>query len=94
MVQPKDLGALEAIDAQSWRFCAPHQEGPPRDLFVEPPEGWWLKVAPAAGESGLDCFTLTVGDKPKDAVLPVALRLTLTGGAGAVETTAETPVSK
>jgi DsbC/DsbD-like thiol-disulfide interchange protein len=93
-VEPKDFGALEAIDAQSWRLCAPHEEGPARDLFVEPLEGWWMKVAPAAGESGLDCFKLTLGDKPKDAALPIALRLTLTGGAGAVETTAETPVSK
>ena len=36
----------------SWRLCAPHEEGPPRDLFVEPPEGWWLKVAPDASEQG------------------------------------------
>ena len=45
-VQPKDFGALEAIGADSWRLCSAQQEGPPRDLFVEPPEGWWLKVAP------------------------------------------------
>jgi DsbC/DsbD-like thiol-disulfide interchange protein len=89
-VQAKDFGALEALGAQSWRLCAPSQAGPPRDLFVEPPEGWWLKVAPVSGASGQDCFTLTLGDKPKDAALPVALRLTLTGGAGAVETTMET----
>ena len=86
-VQPKDFGALEALSASSWRLCAPHQPGPPRDLFVEAPEGWWMKVAPAPPHEGQDCFTLTVGDKPKDAALPVALRLTLTGGAGAVETT-------
>ena len=90
-VQPKELGALEGAGADSWRLCAPQQAGAPRDLFVEPPEGWWLKVAPAAGASGQDCFTLTLGDKPKDAALPVTLRLTLTGGAGAVETTMETP---
>jgi DsbC/DsbD-like thiol-disulfide interchange protein len=93
-VQPKDFGALEATGADSWRLCAPHVEGPPRDLFVEPPEGWWLKVAPASGASGQDCFKLTLGDKPKDAALPIALRLTLTGGAGAVQTTAATPASK
>jgi DsbC/DsbD-like thiol-disulfide interchange protein len=93
-VQPKDFGALEAVGADSWRFCAPHEEGPPRDLFVEPPEGWWLKVAPDASEKGEDCFKLTLGDKPKDAALPVALRLTLTGGAGAVETTVGTPLSR
>jgi DsbC/DsbD-like thiol-disulfide interchange protein len=92
-VAAKEFGALEAVAADSWRLCAPHAEGAPRDLFVEPPEGWWLKVAPASGASGQDCFTLTVGDKPKDAALPVALRLTLTGGAGAVETTVEALLS-
>ena len=91
-VQPKEFGLLEAVGGESWRLCAAHEEGPPRDLFVEPPEGWWLKVAPAPGAaSGQDCFKLTLGDKPKDAALPVALRLTLTGGAGAVETKIETP---
>lgn len=86
-VQPKDFGALEALGADSWRLCAPREDGPPRDLFVEAPEGWWLKVAPARTDGGRDCFSLTVGDKPRDAALPVTLRLTLTGGAGAVETT-------
>jgi DsbC/DsbD-like thiol-disulfide interchange protein len=88
-VAPKEFGALEVIGAESWRLCAPHQGGPPRDLFVEPPEGWWFNVAPATGPSGQDCFKLTLGDKPKDAALPIAMRLTLTGGAGPVETTVE-----
>ena len=88
-VAPKDFGALEALGPDSWRLCAARENGPPRDLFVEAPEGWWLKVAPAHADGGGDCFTLTIGDKPKDAVLPVALRLTLTGGAGALETTIE-----
>src|SRR5271170_1597803 len=86
-VAPKDFGALEALDAESWRLCSAHMDGPPRDLFVEAPEGWWLKTAPAQADAGRDCFTLTIGDKPKDAALPIALRLTLTGGAGAMETT-------
>jgi DsbC/DsbD-like thiol-disulfide interchange protein len=87
-VAPKDLGALEALGADSWRLCAAHEDGPPRDLFVEAPEGWWVKTtaAPAQADGGRDCFTLTIGDKPKDAAFPIALRLTLTGGAGAVET--------
>ena len=88
-VKPKDFGALEALSADSWRLCSAHEEGPPRDLFVEAPEGWWLKTAPTEANEGRDCFTLTIGDKPKDADLPVTLRLTLTGGAGAVETTIE-----
>jgi DsbC/DsbD-like thiol-disulfide interchange protein len=86
-VPPKDFGALEALGADSWRLCAAHEDGPPRDLFVEAPEGWWMKVAPADADGGRDCFTLTIGGKPKDAALPVGLRLTLTGGAGALETT-------
>jgi DsbC/DsbD-like thiol-disulfide interchange protein len=86
-VPPKDFGALEALGADSWRLCAAHEDGPPRDLFVEAPEGWWMKVTPAHADGGRDCFALTIGDKPKDAALPVALRLTLTGGAGALETT-------
>ena len=86
-VAPKDFGALEALEADSWRLCSAHEDGPPRDLFVEAPEGWWLKTAPAHADGDRDCFTLTIGDKPKDAAFPVALRLTLTGGAGAMETT-------
>ena len=86
-IPPKDFGALEALDADSWRLCSAHEDGPPRDLFVEAPEGWWLKTTPAHADGGRDCFTLTIGDKPKGAALPVALRLTLTGGAGPVETT-------
>ena len=80
---------LEALGADSWRVCALHEDGPARDLFVEAPSGWWLKVAPAQVDEKHDCFTLTIGDKPKDAAFPIALRLTLTGGAGAVETTIE-----
>ena len=86
-VAAKDFGALEALGADSWRLCSAHEDGPPRDLFVEAPEGWWLKTAPAHADGGHDCFTLTIGDKPQDGALPVALRLTLTGGAGATETT-------
>jgi DsbC/DsbD-like thiol-disulfide interchange protein len=86
-VAAKDFGALQALGADSWRLCSAHEDGPPRDLFVEAPEGWWLKTAPAHADNGHDCFTLTIGDKPKDGALPVALRLTLTGGAGATETT-------
>lgn len=84
-VEPKMLGDLTAEEG-GWRLCAPAEAGPARDLFVEPPAGWWVSVSPAPGEAGRDCFRLTVHDKPKDAALPAALRLTLTGGAGPVET--------
>jgi DsbC/DsbD-like thiol-disulfide interchange protein len=93
-VPPKDFGLLETVGADSWRLCAARDKGPARDLFVEPPEGWWFKVAPVPGPGGQDCFTLTLGDKPKDAALPVTLRLTLTGGAGAMETKIATPELK
>ena len=86
-VQPQEFGVLEPLGLDSWRLCSAHEDGVPRDLFVEAPTGWWLKVAPTSADKGRDCFTLTVGDKPKDALLPIALRLTLTGGAGPVETT-------
>ena len=88
-VAPKDFGALEALSADSWLLCSPHEDGPSRDLFVEAPEGWWLKTTSPQVDQGRDCFTLTIGDKPKDAAFPVALRLTLTGGAGAMETTVQ-----
>jgi DsbC/DsbD-like thiol-disulfide interchange protein len=90
-VPPKDFGELSPTGGESWRLCAPHQAGPPRDLFVEPPEGWWLTAAPTGDEPGRDCFTIALRDKPKDAALPVEMRLTLTGGAGPVETILETP---
>jgi len=90
-VPPNDFGELTPTGGESWRLCAPHEEGAPRDLFVEPPEGWWLTAAPTGDEPGRDCFAIALRDKPKDAALPVELRLTLTGGAGPVETTLEAP---
>ncbi len=90
-VAPKDFGEFSPTGGESWRLCPPHEAGPPRDLFVEPPEGWWLTAAPTGAEAGRDCFTIALRDKPKDAALPVVLRLTLTGGAGPVETTVEAP---
>ena len=61
-------------------------EGYPNALSVAP-EGWWIKTAPETADGARDCFALTIGDKPKDATFPVALRITLTGVAGAIETT-------
>ena len=88
-----DFGKLAADGPDGWRLCAPAQTGGPRDLFVEPPSGWWVTAAPAPGETGRVCFRLTLRDKPKDAAFPVALRLTLTGGSGPVEITMETPAA-
>ena len=64
------------------------EAGPARDLFVEPPAGWWVAVTPGAPDPARDCFAMTVREKPADAALPVSLRLTMTGGNGPVETTA------
>lgn len=52
-------------------------------LFPEGPDNWFLSVShPADG----DRFTVTVEEKPKDASGPVAVRLTLVAGDGAIET--------
>ena len=88
-VARKEFGEFSTTGGESWRLCAAHEQGAPRDLFVEPPEGWWLTATPTGDEPGRDCFTIALRDKPKDAALPVALRLTLTGGTGPVETTVE-----
>jgi|SRR5271166_388616 len=92
VVALKDFGVLALDGADGWRLCAAMQAGPARDLFVEPPEGWWVTAASAPGDGAHDCFRVTLRDKPKDAALPVTLRLTMTGGAGPVETTVQTPV--
>jgi DsbC/DsbD-like thiol-disulfide interchange protein len=91
VVEPKAFGDLNSDGADGWRLCAPAEAGPARDLFVEPPEGWWVSAAPAPTEAGHDCFRLTLRQAPKDAAPPVPLRLTMTGGAGPVETTVEAP---
>jgi DsbC/DsbD-like thiol-disulfide interchange protein len=90
-IPPMGFGDLVSDGADGWRLCAPAEAGGPRDLFVEPPEGWWFSVAAAPAEASRDCFRLTLRQAPKDAVPPVQLRLTMTGGEGPVETTVEAP---
>ena len=89
LVAPEDFGDLAAEGARGWRLCAAHEEGSPRDLFVEAPEGWQVAAKRAPQDASHDCFQLTLLEKPKDASLPVALRLTMTGGRGPIETTIE-----
>ncbi|HXZ15180.1 MAG TPA: protein-disulfide reductase DsbD domain-containing protein [Roseiarcus sp.] len=84
---PAALDPLVRDGDDRWRLCVAKEAGPTRDLFVEPPAGWWMTVAPAEGETDRDCFRVTLRDKPKDAALPAPLRLTLTGGKGPIETT-------
>jgi DsbC/DsbD-like thiol-disulfide interchange protein len=89
-ISPKDFGELKSDGASGWRLCAPREAGPERDLFVDPPEGWWITVAHTKSEPGQECFRLTLRDKPREAAFPVALRLT-TGGPSPAETTIEAP---
>jgi DsbC/DsbD-like thiol-disulfide interchange protein len=93
-VPASDFGDLSPEGLDSWRLCAPHQEGKPRDLFVEAPERWWVSAKPSPGGPGRDCFKLSLIEKPSDAAFPVALRLTMTGGKRPLETTIEATQSK
>jgi DsbC/DsbD-like thiol-disulfide interchange protein len=85
----KDAAALgaevTALDARNWTLCLPASAGVARDLFVEPPEGWWIE-AKAAPIPGQNCFALALRQTPADAAFPVSVRATITGGASAVET--------
>jgi DsbC/DsbD-like thiol-disulfide interchange protein len=79
---------LIATSESAWRLCLAPQAGPKRDLFIEPPEAWWFDIKPdASGTAGTDCFSLNLMQKPPDSALPVAARLTITGGQGPIETT-------
>jgi DsbC/DsbD-like thiol-disulfide interchange protein len=93
-ILPEEFGDLSPDGADGWRLCARREAGKKRDLFVESPEGWRIAAAPAAGDPSRDCFSLTLLEKPKDADLPVSLRLTMTGGEGPVETTMEAGLPK
>lgn len=78
-------GALEATGADAWRLCVRAEPGPPRDLFVEAPEGWWFATKPGADSDARACFALELQQKPDGAAPPVTVRATLTGGSGARE---------
>ena len=77
---------LTALQGRNWRLCLPAEPGTQRDLFVEPPEGWWLTAKPEAADAGRDCFALALKQAPADAKFPAEVRATITGGEGAVET--------
>ena len=74
-------GALEATGADAWRLCVKAEPGPPRDLFIEAPEGWWFESKIANDVDGRACFALNLQQKPDGAAPPVTVRATLTGGA-------------
>jgi len=58
-------------------------EGAKPSLFAEGPENWYLSTSLP---DDANRFTVTVEEKPKDAVGPVSLRLTLVAGGKSVET--------
>jgi DsbC/DsbD-like thiol-disulfide interchange protein len=77
---------VTAMEARNWRLCLPAVSGAPRNLFLEPPAGWWLVTEAEASKQGRDCFALALKQAPSDAKFPAEVRATITGGAGAVET--------
>ena len=70
---------VTALHAKSWRVCLPANS--PRDLFVEPPPGWWLTAKPDG-----DCFALALREAPADAKFPADVKATVVGAGGATET--------
>jgi len=86
----EDAGSLRieltALQGRNWRLCLPVASGAARDLFVEPPTGWWLTAKSQGQESGSDCFALALREAPADAAFPAEVRATITGANGAVET--------
>ena len=79
---------LVATSDAAWRLCLPRQAGSKRDLFIEPPDAWWFDIKPEGGAAmDKDCFRVNLMQKPPDSTLPVAARLTITGGEGPIETT-------
>ena len=80
-VSAETLGAAVTVTgAKSWRLCFSQA---PRDLFVEPPEGFWIQ--PTA-EPDRKCFRLAQQQAPEGGKSPIALRLTVETDAGAMET--------
>ena len=81
------LGAeVDALDATHWRLCLPAEPGDRRDLFVEPPRGYWLTAAAAAAAPGRECFTLALRESPSGATFPIPVAATIVGKARAIET--------
>ncbi len=77
------LGAeVTPTGSNEWRLCfAPSTTA--RELFVEPPEGFWLT---AAAEPGGDCFALALRQSPPGAEPPIPVTATLVEGPKAFET--------
>jgi len=87
-VWPLPGAELTGQDDKTWRLCLPAQSGGARDIFIEPPERWWFEAKAQSGAvNDRDCFSIVLREKPEGAALPAFVRLTITGGAGPLETT-------
>jgi DsbC/DsbD-like thiol-disulfide interchange protein len=79
---------LTPLDDKTWRLCLAAEAGPARDLFIEAPEQWWFTTAAeTSAPAGKTCFKVKLAQTPAGQNLPTTARLTVTGGAGAFETT-------
>ena len=73
-VTPEALGVqVSATGDKSWRLCLAEA---PRDVFVEPPEGFW--VEPKREGDGR-CYGLTLQQTPEGGKPPIPLRVTIEG---------------
>ena len=88
LVDWPDLNAaLAAQGGDRWRLCIPSEPGLARDAFIEAPELWWIAISAQFDMVGpQSCFEVALRQKPEGASLPVATRLTITGGRGPIET--------
>ena len=84
-VAPSALGAEVQGAGNAWRLCLAQA---PRDLFVEAPEGYW--IAPKREADGR-CYALSLRQAPEGAKPPISVRVTVEGGARAVETRLDLP---
>lgn len=88
LVDWPDLKAdLAARGDNRWRLCIPSEPGLARDAFIEAPDLWWIAISAQFDMVGpQSCFEVALRQKPEGASLPVATRLTITGGRGPIET--------
>ena len=78
---------LATLGGNRWRLCIPSEPGLARDAFIEAPELWWISISAQFDATGpKSCFEVALRQKPEGAGLPVATRLTITGGEGPIET--------
>jgi DsbC/DsbD-like thiol-disulfide interchange protein len=80
---PLAINAVERLPGEKPTYLVEARSPEGAMLFAEGPESWYLSTS--AAQPG-NLFTVTVDEKPKGAVGPIRLRLTLVAGEEAVET--------